>query len=211
LLLRVIYLRDLHKNPSKSAGIEKVIADNEEIILVEDHKEIEKRKVFLGYGELLYLKNNGGIPLQELNVETLTGFSNISGNNTTDSWIRREINEAKNLPRPDKNVKERTLTGMIGEIKRYDNYIFVTRDLVSSLSAISENIDTIFISRIENWQKRLRKGNLNQVSRLLLTMAVLSEFINVEINDKKLELHGMWKEKTVFDWSVENVRLIKNE
>jgi len=46
LLLRVIYLRDLHKNPSKSAGIEKVIADNEEIILVEDHKEIEKRKSF---------------------------------------------------------------------------------------------------------------------------------------------------------------------
>lgn len=48
LLLRVNFMKDLYENPSQSSGIKEVIADVEknEIILLEDHKEIEKRESF---------------------------------------------------------------------------------------------------------------------------------------------------------------------
>ena len=48
LLCRVIFMKDLYENPSKSTGIKGVIPDVEknEIIVLEDHKEIEKRKSF---------------------------------------------------------------------------------------------------------------------------------------------------------------------
>lgn len=48
LLGRVIFMKDLYENPSKSAGIKDVVADvkKNEIILLEDHKDIEQRKSF---------------------------------------------------------------------------------------------------------------------------------------------------------------------
>lgn len=49
LIARVIFMKELHENPSKPTGIKDVIADVEknEIIVLEDHKEdIEKRKSY---------------------------------------------------------------------------------------------------------------------------------------------------------------------
>ncbi|MCE9616737.1 MAG: hypothetical protein K8Q88_00005 [Nitrosarchaeum sp.] len=163
--------------------------------------DIEKRLMFQGYSELLHLKDKGATTLQDLDIETLTGFTKISGSGRTDSWIRREISNAKKIPKLTLTEK---LTGV--SIAKFDEYVFITTDLVNSLSAIAEGIPTIYVSRMTDWQNKLRKGNLQQVARFLITLAVLHESINVEVNSKKFELVGMWHGKTVWDYGVEHAR-----
>ena len=168
----------------------------------ENGKDLARRKSWLGYGELLYLQQSGATPMRELNTETLLGFSNIKGTENVDSWIRREINEAKNIAK-DPNVFLAGLLGSQGLKEKFENYVFVTSDLTNALSSVSENIDTIHISRITDWKKKLREGNLKQVARLIITLSVLYENILVEINSKKFKFEGMWDGKTISHYAAE--------
>ena len=153
-------------------------------------KSVEKRECFLGYGELMYLKNKGAVPMSELNVETLTGFSKISGEQKTDSWIRREI----------KDAHHRALRAQVVK-----NYVLMTSDLVNSFSAVAEDIDTIHVSRINDWKNKIRRPTLIQVGRLINSLGVLLQNISIDINSKKFEVDGMREGKTIQDWGSEYV------
>lgn len=150
----------------------------------------EKRKFFSAYAELLYLKNNGARSMSELQIETLTGFSNISGNRKTDSWIRREI----------KDARVRALLAKIVE-----NYVLMSADLVNSFSAVAEDIDSIYVHKIIDWKSKIRTPLIEQIGRLVTTLATAYENIDLTINTQKFQVDGIWEGKTVWDWAQENV------
>ena len=157
-----------------------------------DKKLLQKRKTFLGYVELMELKNHGAEPMRELDRETLFDFSNISGTANTDVLIRREIKDAKRRDR---------------EIEIDNAYTLITSDMVNSLSAIAEGIDTIYISKIPDWNKKIRKGDLSQITKFLITSAVLSEKISINSSSGNFEILGMWDGKNNTDWFEQRVLL----
>jgi len=150
--------------------------------------DLKKKKGRLGYVELMYLKDNGARSMNELDIETLTGFSNIAEDQDTDSWIRREIRDSRR-----RDLRARVVT----------KYVLITGDLVNSFSAIAEDIDTIYVSKINDWQNKIRNPNLEQIGRLIITLAVLCGNITVNINSKQYELRGMWEGKTMWNWNQE--------
>ena len=157
-----------------------------------DKKLLQKRKTFLGYVELMELKNHGAEPMRELDRETLFDFSNISGTANTDVLIRREIKDAKRRDR---------------EVETDNAYTLITSDMVNSLSAIAEGIDTIYISKIPDWNKKIRKGDLSQITKFLITSAVLSEKISINSSSGNFEILGMWDGKNNTDWFEQRVLL----
>lgn len=159
-----------------------------------DKKLLQKRKTFLGYVELMDLKNHGAQPMRELDRETLFDFSNISGTANTDVLIRREIKDAK--------LRDK-------EIEIDNDYTLITSDMVNSLSAIVEGIDTIYISKIPDWNKKIRKGDLSQITKFLITSAVLSEKISINSSSGNFEILGMWDGKNNTDWFEQRI-LLKN-
>ena len=158
-------------------------------------KLIDKRKTFLGYAELMELKNFGSQPMKELEQETLIGFSGISGTTHTDALIRREISEAK---LNDKNSQI------------INDYTLITSDMVNSLSAIAEGINTIYVSKIPNWENNIRKGNIFQIARLLITTSSLFEKITLSNGSKKFDIEGMWEGKNNSDWFDQKVFVTSN-
>ncbi len=159
-----------------------------------DKKLLQKRKTFLGYVELMDLKNHGAQPMRELDRETLFDFSNISGTANTDVLIRREIKDAK--------LRDK-------EIEIDNDYTLITSDMVNSLSAIAEGIDTIYISKIPDWNKKIRKGDLSQITKFLITSAVLSEKISINSSSGNFEILGIWDGKNNTDWFEQRI-LLKN-
>lgn len=149
-----------------------------------DRDLLAKREAMLAYQELIYLRNTGAELLPKLDKDTFNGFAQLAGEQMTDSWIRREIHEAK----------ETVTWG--GEDKRM---VFLTSDLTSALSAIAEGLDTAYVSRMTG-DELLRTGDLSQLSRLIVIMAVLYNDITVSINSKQFEFKGMWSGKTTIDW-----------
>jgi hypothetical protein len=141
--------------------------------------------------------------MKELSINTLTGFSKIREDEKTDEWIRREINEAKKIYKSNKLAES-----FLGEgvFEKFDKYIFITSDLINSMSSISENIDTIYVSKIENWEDKLREDNLLQVSKLITTLSLLYENLTAEINSKKIKFQGMWSCKTMCDYTKEHFK-----
>jgi hypothetical protein len=144
---------------------------------------LAKREAMLAYQELIYLKNSGASLLPELDKDTFDGFPRLSGEQMTDSWIRREIREAI-----IKNIRDDRKT------------VFFTSDLTSALSGIAEGLDTLYVSKLSSEEKLLRAGDLYQVSRLIVTLAALYNDITVSINSKQFLFKGMWTGKTTVDW-----------
>lgn len=156
-------------------------------------KAIEKRKTFLGYAELMELKNFGAQPMKELEKDTLIGFSALSGTTHTDALIRREIAEAKLL-----NSRSQTI----------NDFTLITSDMVNSLSAIAEGINTIYVSKIPEWEDNIRKGKILQISKLLITTAVLFEKITISNNVKKFTIEGIWEGKNNSDWFEQRIFVV---
>ncbi len=153
-------------------------AKNNEGTSTTNHKVgLKKRKTLLGFSELLYLKNKGAQHMPELPLETLTGFSNISGDGFTDAWIRREI-------------KDRRFFLMRAGSATFQ--LFFTADMVNALSALAEGIDTVYISPVPEWEKHIQQINLSQISQLICFLATLLNDITINVNSNKSNIKGFW-------------------
>lgn len=152
---------------------------------------LKKRKAFLGFGELMYLIENGGQHMPELPLETLTAFSKISGNMKTDALIRREI-------------KERSLQ-LMRAITKFS--VFLTCDMVNSLSAIAEGLETIYISKIPDWTKNIPPMTSEQVSIFVATLSMLFTPLSINVNSKKSNLQGIWTGITTSDIINQKIRV----
>jgi len=153
-------------------------------------RDLDKRFVFLGYSELLQLKKYKVQTFGLLNSSTLLDFSRNSGSINADALIRREIGD-------------KTKNEFFGDQR---NYVLITSDLVNSLSAVSEGIDTFYVARTPV-EQGLRKGTIEQVARLLFTLAICFEKILVKIDSNIFTLTGMWEGKSASDWLDERIRI----
>src|SRR5215213_6823305 len=141
-----------------------------------------KRKVMLASHELLFLKQQGAQFLPELDAETFAGFSRMAGEKFSDAWISREAHQ---------QVKKETYMIESTKVKRVT---FVTSDLINALSAIAEDLDTIFLSRLAEHEKELeRTADVQKIARLVMISAVLFEEIRLSSPQKTYRIKGIWK------------------
>lgn len=149
-----------------------------------EEKKLAKRKVMLGYSELIYLQTNGGKMLNDvIDRDTLAAFTKIAGDLTTDSWIRREIKDE------DYRIKQK------GVDKKFT---LLTSDLINSLSCTAEKIDSLYVSHIDS--QNIRMAKLLQVVKFLIITSVLFEKIDVTIFRKNHTIKGIWPGKTTYEW-----------
>jgi hypothetical protein len=144
---------------------------------------LKKRKALLGFGELMYLIENGGQHMPDLPLETLTAFSKISGSMNTDALIRREI-------------KERSIF-LMKNVTKFS--IFLTCDMVNALSAVAEGLETIYISKIPDWAKHISPMTSEQISIFITTLAMLFTPLAIEVNSRKSNLKGIWSGITTYE------------
>lgn len=152
----------------------------------------KKRWVMLGYQEIMFLKNMQAGMFPDLDAEILARFTQISAELTADSWIRKEIKDyAKNV------IKRKTEIGgsrLAGDIPKF---LMVSSDFVNSLSAVAENIDSIYITKMIDSPTRM--ANLKHIAKFLIYLSVLEEQIQVDIGSTQYEIKGFWQGKTTFD------------
>jgi len=146
----------------------------------------------LGYQEIMFLKNIQARIFPDLDSEILARFTQISADLTADSWIRKEIKDYT------KNVIKRKLevggSGLAGE---KPNFLMVSSDFVNSLSAVAEDIDSIYITKMIDNPTRM--ANLEQIAKFLISLSVLSEQIQVDVSSTQYEVKGFWQGKTTYD------------
>jgi len=139
--------------------------------------------------ELLFLQQQGAQFLPELDAETFAGFSRMAGEKFSDAWIRTEAHQ---------QVKKETYMIESTKVKRVT---FVTSDLINALSAIAEDLDTIFLSRLAEHEKELeRTADVQKIARLVMISAVLFEEIRLSSPQKTYRIKGIWKGKSPTDW-----------
>lgn len=141
------------------------------------NKGLKKRKAFLGFGELLYLKKKGAQQMPELQIETLTGFSKISGDGFTDAWIRREIHDRRIF---------------LMHVRTPFFPVFITADMTNAVSALAEGIDTIYVSPIRDWTQHIQTMNIEQVSQFICLLAVLVNEITIFVSTNRSLVRGFW-------------------
>jgi len=153
---------------------------------------LKKRKALIGFSELLYLTSNDAQPLGQLPIDTLTDFNDIAGKGRTDAWTRYEIRE-----RYFQILRARSVP----------NFIFITADMVNSLAALAEGLDTIYISQIPDWKNKILSTNLKQISRFLINLSILYTELTVSINSKKYNFKGFWNGITTTDIINQQIRV----
>ena len=144
-----------------------------------------KRETMFAYEELILLKESGATMLGSLDRQTHEGFTNIAGKGNTDSWIRREVHDAEDNDTIESGKKP----------------LFITRDMINSLSMVSEGVETIYVSKHENYPENPRTLNLEQIAKLIISCSILFEKVeDVFVNGKKASFTGVWNGKSATDW-----------
>lgn len=152
----------------------------------------KKRRVMFGYQEIMFLKNMQARMFPDLDSEILARFTQISSDLTADSWIRKEIKDyTKNV------IKRKLEVGGSGLAGSKPNFLMVTSDFVNSLSAVAEDIDSIYITKMIGSPTRM--ANLLQVAKFLINLSVLSGQIQVDVSSTQYEIRGFWQGKTTYD------------
>lgn len=145
--------------------------------------------------ELLFLKNNGARFLPELPLDLFEGFPRMAGSHATDSWIRREVyQQTKKETFGIEQSKQKIVT-------------FVTANLINALSAIAEEIDTLFFSRVGNIILD-KKHTLKQIIQVIVLCSIVFEQIKVSIDSRHYLFSGMWEGKTPVEWLTDSVMII---
>lgn len=153
----------------------------------------KKRWVMLGYQEIMFLKSSMQTQMfPDLDAEILARFTQISGDLTADSWIRKEIKDyTKNV------IKRKLEVGGSGLSGRKPNFLMVTSDFVNSLSAVAEDINSIYITQMID--RPTKMANLKQIAKFLINLSVLLEQIRVDVSSTQYGIKGFWQGKTTFD------------
>jgi hypothetical protein len=87
----------------------------------------------------------------------------------------------------------------------------ITSDLINSLAATAEGIDTIFISLIDYDIRSTRASNVEQLTLFTLMNAILFSKIRIKFDENnKFIIQGNWEGKTSMDWRSDSVRVIQH-
>jgi hypothetical protein len=178
------YLQDI------SIRIPRLTVLEMERIANQENKSERKRHIMSAAAELLFLRNKKARFLPELSLEVFEGFTRIAGSHMIDSWIRREVYQQS---------KKETLGVEPSEQKIVT---FVTSDLINALSAIAEEIDTLYFSRVSNHalMNVNSKHSFQQIIQMIVLCSIIFEQLNVSIDSKDYVFKGIWDGKNPIEW-----------
>ncbi|MGH9952717.1 MAG: PIN domain-containing protein, partial [Nitrososphaeraceae archaeon] len=153
--------------------------------------EQKVRESFLDMTEVLKIQRNGGKVIPLVDTDLLQTFS--TAKKLSDSWIRMEVKKFDTDLRSWRESKKRC--------------IFLSCDLMNSLAANAEGLDTIYFYTTDNV-----RYDLNLMSSLLVNTAITYEKCSVYGKDdrKICDLVGVWHGKNPLDWQNE-INLISTE
>lgn len=146
-----------------------------------------KGKYFLAFNEIRRLKNrlSHAIPLT---YEEISSFNKGAGKGIADSLIRQEI----------QNYGEMTNAQII----------YLTRDMVSALTANAEDLDAIYMAPRFPDQSTLEKVGLGETREMIIETA--TDYGSIVLkwdNDTSFKIEGVWSGKNWFDYSRQRVRI----
>ena len=163
----------------------------------EERKGKKRRRAFQSMGEILSLKNDGATVLPATDMSLIQSFTPVAGQGKADAWIRREISNSKpNLVRSTQVRQDRVETS---------NMAFLTCDLMNSLAAIAEDLNTIYFYRLEDTNFTLTGiAGYEKLSQLIFNTAIHFEECNITLRgngkERQHNCKGAWSGKSVYDW-----------
>lgn len=167
-----------------------------------DERAKEKqRQAMYGLAELNILKNERVHIFPEEESDLLEKFSRSQGAYMADAWIRKEIKSARTelFDKADGNYPDP---------KKQKLPIFLTSDLVNALAAISEGMDTLYLSYLDNNDNsQVGRTDIAGITALVVICSVLLENIKLKSGSKSYEMAGFWSGKTPFDWTEDRVQM----
>jgi hypothetical protein len=183
------YLRNLSVQIPRLTVLEMERIGNQE-----GHNE-QKRKVMAAAAEVLYLKQNGGTFMPELNDQILQTFSHLSGERFTDTWIRREIHQQINRITYGSNPQETKRVTLL------------TSDLINAITATAEGINVLYLTRDESELILPRSHKIDQISQFIIMCSILFEELTVKISGKEFTIQGIWQGKTPSEWIMDSIKI----
>jgi hypothetical protein len=175
-------------------------------IYTEYMKGKERRLGLSSIKEVISIKKNAGVTNPKISSSLLEPFSRASGSKFADHWIRKEIQEFMSTLH---GVEKRNDQGEVFIEK--SNGILLTCDIMNSLAAVSENINTFYILRRETPELRISSPSL--FANLVYNTAIQFGECTCQIEyhqEETFKVTGMWKGKTTYDWLTDKL-LIANE
>lgn len=170
----------------------------------------EKRIGFLTAKEVLFMRRNGASILPLQNLELTAAFSGKQHTDFADPLIRREIEES--VPIIEKQTLEdlefQGYTFQPNELPQV-RFLFLTTDMMNAMTAASELLDVVYLSRIEAKTYSMNSVDSSRIASVLFNTAIqLGECdCEIELKDerKHFKLIGWWPGKMTSDWLNDNI------
>lgn len=146
-----------------------------------------KGKYFLAFNELRRLKSYSSLTIP-LDYEEITLFNKGSGRQIPDALIREEI---------------QSYGVMSG-----DQIIYLTRDMVSALTANAEDLDAIYMAPKSPDQSTLVDIGLREIREMIIETA--TDYGSIVLrwdNDTSFKIEGVWSGKNWYNYSRQRVRV----
>lgn len=165
----------------------------------DDSVKQRHRLAMYGLAELNILKNERVHIFPEADIDLLEKFSRSQGAFMADAWIRKEVKSSRNelFDQADENQPDP---------RKQKLPVFLTSDLVNGLAAISEGMDTLYLSFLSNNDNPI-KAPIAGIAAFLVACSVLLENVNVKSGSKSYEIRGFWSGKTPLDWTEDRVQI----
>src|SRR5919106_1920954 len=161
----------------------------------------ERRLGLSSIKEVISIKKNGGLTNSRISSSLLESFSRASGSKYADHWIRKEIQEFISTLH---GVEKRNTNGEVFIEK--SNAILLTCDIMNSLVAVSENINTFYVLR--NEPPELTISSPSFFANLVYNTAIHSGECTCRIvyrQEETFDVIGMWRGKTTYDWLTDKI------
>jgi len=150
------------------------------------NRKERKGEYFMAFNEIRRLKQYSSLS-SPLSFEKISAFNKGAGKQIADALVREEIRSY----------------GQTSE----ERVIFLTRDMVSALSANAEDLDAIYMAPKSPDQVTLDVG-LGEIRKMIIEIATDFGSVVLEWNDNtSFKIEGVWSGKNWYDYSRRRVRV----
>lgn len=192
-----------NRSSSPSSGNGKKDEDHSQDVFKRYSVGKERRVGLSSIKEVISIRKNGGNTNPNISNSLLESFSYASGKKLADHWIRKEVQEFIS------SLNDRFTRNKQGETTiQKASIIFMTCDIMNSLAAVSEDINTFYILRKE-------PRELHVSTPLIFTNLVYNTAIQfgectccIKYYQKEtFNVKGMWEGKTTYDWLTDKIQI----
>ena len=177
----------------------------------------ERRIAFHTMNEIIRMKRAGIGMLMPLDNGKIKGFTDASGEDLADPWIRTELLEF--IANGDDEGYRVGASLATGDKMVPRTCIFITADKMNALASTADNLDTFYISRDDDVREvsmTSERGTPHILNFATLVVNTALHFGESEIHlvskdgkSNTVKIFGDWGGKSANDWQNENVRASK--